>query len=748
MELRVLGPIEVDGPDGTVAFRGRLGCLVAALGARRPRAVSVDVLVDDVFGEDLPSSAWSTMHGYVHRVRRRAPGLIESTPAGYRLEPEVSVDADGFDADHHAARDALSAGRPEEALECLDAALARWRGPAYGDYADRAFAEADAMRLEELRRATEDERLAVLVEVGEPESVLADLEAAVQAEPTRECRWSLLLRSLAAAGRPAEAREAADRYRRLCREWGTAPTAAFEAAEHVVDGPAAQVLPIDPRGVREEAARILAKARAVVDAVPDVPASVVGEAALETADRLVALGALDEADRWLGEVIARLGDDDPGRAARAHLARADVRAHRESADWLASVLAGAALAESLDDTELLVEAALLNPGWVATYVPGRAALLRTALERAGPDHRRRAVLLAQLASELIEPGTLDEHTALMDEALLEARRVGDDTTRGLVVAAVLNDPQQVLSPGERAELAGELDTVASRLGRGDAAWLAAAHRYYAAVQRAEPDEAAAALRAVVAREGGRRELGAVHRSVPFLRAIDAYLAGQLDEADELLTTSAGAGPPDDDALGVSVANRHGVLLRLRREQGRLGELVPPLSAPLPLVPALLAPSALALVHAELGDDAAARAALAGCRADDHLPQTLLPPVWARRLEAAALLGDQARACAEADRLRPYAGQCLCLSLGCDGAVDRYLGLAAAVRGDRRGADRWLTSALGIHERLRSPTLVARVLHDRAVLLGDRDAGRRSRALATRHGLTALAGSARPRRRVG
>lgn len=748
MEIRVLGPVEVIGPHGPVVFRGRLGCVVAALVARRGRAVAVDVLIDDVFGDRPPHAAVSTMHGYVHRVRQRAPSLVGSSASGYRLSDEFEVDADAFEADYRAGMEALRSHDAQRALTCLGSALGRWRGRAYAEYSDREFAETEAVRLEGLRCAAEDERLAVLLDLGRLDEALVELEAAVRAEPSRERRWGMLVEALVRDGRPSEAASAADRFRGWLRdEFGVSPTADFDALEAAVlraaGGPQHAT---DHDALDSEVERVIATARATLEAVPVVPISVAGEAALEAGDRLVALGALDAADRWLGEVIQALEERDPGRAARAHLKRADARAHNESGDWLDSVRAAADLAGPLKSTDLLVSAALLNPGGVATGSSTRVELLRSALDQVDAEDPRRPALLAQLAIELVDPSSSREHAALMDAALLGARGHGDEATAVLVAASLLNDSQRYLMPDERAALAAALDEASSRLGRGDGSWLAAAHRYWSAVQLARPADAADALRAIMIREGGRRAFGRVHRFVPHMRAIDALLGGRLDEADALLVESAVA-EPVDDVLGLGRGNRHGVLLRLRREQGRLAEMLPLLTRELQPFPGLFVPSDLAFVHAELGHAEAARAALASCRADTLCPPLYLPHLWALRVEAATLAGDPDQAAADAARLRPYVGQVLCGTRGCDGAVDRYLGLAAVMTGDVAAGDRWLASALEIHERLGSPPWVARTLADRARLLDDDAAGARAAALAEQHALVGLTSTLTPGRRA-
>src|SRR5262249_22635506 len=62
------------------------------------------------------------------------------------------LDADRFASLAASARADLAAGRPSAAAAGMAAALALWRGPALGDIADLAFAQADVARLEEARR--------------------------------------------------------------------------------------------------------------------------------------------------------------------------------------------------------------------------------------------------------------------------------------------------------------------------------------------------------------------------------------------------------------------------------------------------------------------------------------------------------------------------------------------------------------------------------------------------------------------
>src|SRR5262245_51930322 len=90
MKFGVLGPLEVrDDAGALVDLGGRQPrTLLAMLLASGGRSVSVDAIVDCIWGEDPPQSATGTLHSYVSRLRRRlgADVPLRYDDAGYRLE--------------------------------------------------------------------------------------------------------------------------------------------------------------------------------------------------------------------------------------------------------------------------------------------------------------------------------------------------------------------------------------------------------------------------------------------------------------------------------------------------------------------------------------------------------------------------------------------------------------------------------------------------------------------------------------
>ena len=160
-------------------------------------------------------------------------GVIETVPGGYRLRVQADqVDAACFAGLVYQGRRALEQKDSERAVEALAAALRLWRGDPLVDVADQPTGMAEAARLVELRRACEELLVDARLAVGEHESLIGDLEAAVAAEPLRERRWAQLMLALYRAGRQADALRAYQRLRTmLADELGIEPSSALRALE-------------------------------------------------------------------------------------------------------------------------------------------------------------------------------------------------------------------------------------------------------------------------------------------------------------------------------------------------------------------------------------------------------------------------------------------------------------------------------------------------------------------------------------
>jgi DNA-binding SARP family transcriptional activator len=158
----------------------------------------------------------------VLRVRRalvRAGGpAIVTMPDGYclRAAPGV-VDAMLAESLVGEGRREMADGDPASAAQLLRRALSLWRGPALGEFADRPFAAAEALRLEELREAAQEDLFDAELALGRHHEVVGDLEALVASGALRERRWGQLMVALYRDGRQADALEAFGRLRQVLR---------------------------------------------------------------------------------------------------------------------------------------------------------------------------------------------------------------------------------------------------------------------------------------------------------------------------------------------------------------------------------------------------------------------------------------------------------------------------------------------------------------------------------------------------
>ena len=216
MQFRILGPLEVT-EEGRHLDLGapKQRALLAVLLISANRVVSLDRLIDQLWGEEPPPRATGSLQAYISNLRRvlepsRAPGqpprVLVTQPPGYLLRVDPGdLDAARFETGAAEGRRLLGEGRPAEARDLLQAALGLWRGAALADFAFEDFARAEATRLEELRLAAVEDRLQAELDLGQHAAAVAELEAGVMTHPLRERLWGLLMVALYRSGRQADA---------------------------------------------------------------------------------------------------------------------------------------------------------------------------------------------------------------------------------------------------------------------------------------------------------------------------------------------------------------------------------------------------------------------------------------------------------------------------------------------------------------------------------------------------------------
>jgi predicted ATPase/DNA-binding SARP family transcriptional activator len=233
VQFRILGSVEVS--DGGVlkdlgGLRERT--LLARLLLAGGQVVSADRLADDLWAGEPPPHYMATLRVYISRLRRAlgsGSGAVATSPPGYRIVlADGELDAHRFDALVGAAASDMAAGRPGAAAARLREALALWRGPALSDVADFAFAQADAIRLEEARLSAVEDRVEADLACGRHAALASELDGLVAAHPLRERLCGQRMLALYRCARQADALRAYHDLRgRLADELGIDPNPAL-----------------------------------------------------------------------------------------------------------------------------------------------------------------------------------------------------------------------------------------------------------------------------------------------------------------------------------------------------------------------------------------------------------------------------------------------------------------------------------------------------------------------------------------
>ncbi|WP_052590584.1 AfsR/SARP family transcriptional regulator [Luteipulveratus mongoliensis] len=235
MRIRVLGPVEVlEGGDWHRVGGAKCRAVLAALVAQAPASVSIDTLIDEVWGQSPPKTASTQIHGYVLRLRRLLDDtcgkVLVTAPPGYRLEVEPEeVDAQAASAGLADGASLLQAGAPDEAATVLTQALALWRGEPYADVDSSVLVQPRVERLRELRISLVETRFEAEIDAGRHAEVIGEVRDHIGAHPLREQPWQQLMLALHRSGRQADALQEYQRLRRLLiDELGVEPCASVQ----------------------------------------------------------------------------------------------------------------------------------------------------------------------------------------------------------------------------------------------------------------------------------------------------------------------------------------------------------------------------------------------------------------------------------------------------------------------------------------------------------------------------------------
>ena len=209
MEFRLLGPMEVLDRGTPLALGGlKQRALLARLLVTANRTVSVDRLVDDLWGDAVPGTAVKMVQIYVSQLRKILPAdVLVTRPPGYLVEvdPEA-IDVGRFDRLRRTGRAALEAGEPGTAAARLSEALGLWRGEALAEFGE-PFAQVERNHLHELRLACLEDRIEAELMQGRHAELVGELAAEVRGcRCASGCTGSGCSRSTGPAGTPTRSR--------------------------------------------------------------------------------------------------------------------------------------------------------------------------------------------------------------------------------------------------------------------------------------------------------------------------------------------------------------------------------------------------------------------------------------------------------------------------------------------------------------------------------------------------------------
>ncbi|MEV6834725.1 BTAD domain-containing putative transcriptional regulator [Streptomyces sp. NPDC051133] len=228
LHVQLLGPVRAWRHDREVALGPpKQRAVFALLASRAGDVVSVEHIIDAVWGGNIPQTAANGVHTYVaglrrvlepQRSRRESGDLLVSAAGGYVLQTDAgAVDATLFGLRHARARQARAAGNLPEALRTAESALSLWHGEAHSGVPG-PFAAMERTRLQDLRLTAVEEWAADMLEADRPVEAVTVLLGAVAEEPLREkLRW-LLMTALYRCGRQAHALDVYAQTRRLLRQ--------------------------------------------------------------------------------------------------------------------------------------------------------------------------------------------------------------------------------------------------------------------------------------------------------------------------------------------------------------------------------------------------------------------------------------------------------------------------------------------------------------------------------------------------
>jgi tetratricopeptide (TPR) repeat protein len=399
----------------------------------------------------------------------------------------------------------------------------------------------------------------------------------------------------------------------------------------------------------------------------------------------------------------------------------------------------AEVAEMADRVGLAEELALAALGsggrgdMAAAPDPRLIGLLERALSALGrSDSRLRSRVLSRLSAALtLIPDTRGRREELTEQAIRIAERTGDSDA---LAFALVGRQLALCGPGhlqDRSRLSVRLLDLVEREGTEESLVMGLQWRAHALLEAGDITAADQIMQRYASLSDELRQPGyQVHMAE--WRAMRALHDGRLADAEGLIAAMLALGQHGDP---MNTQMRYvSQMCALRREQGRLDEMVDAIFAvvaAMPSMPAFRGGAAVAAI--ETGREAEARAHFETLAADDFagFPRDA---AWAGGIaqlaRVCAALGDAPRAAVLYDLLLPDADRNLVIGFAnvSEGAASHFLGMLAATQGRDEEAARHFEAALAMNARMGARPALAHTQREYARLCLRRNDGNRTAEL--------------------
>lgn len=251
VDIEVLGALSVHENGVSITLTApKPRQVLALLALHADHAVPVATLIEELWEQNPPRSARTTLQTYVLQLReligtalaygeneRCTPkDILATVPGGYRLETRGgSVDYREFERRAGAGYRAMDADDYQGAARRLADALSLWTGPALTDVQAGSRIETEVSRLEELRLCALDQRIEADLRLGRHRELLSELTVLVKRYRLHESLHGQLMLALHRSGRRGEALNVYQRLRTtLVSELGLEPSAALSRLQRSI----------------------------------------------------------------------------------------------------------------------------------------------------------------------------------------------------------------------------------------------------------------------------------------------------------------------------------------------------------------------------------------------------------------------------------------------------------------------------------------------------------------------------------